>query len=142
MKARTLIRSAATAAIALFAGAGCDQGANTITQARCPCTLELISGDGQTASPGGELSDQLVVRVTDTDGVGVLGALVLWQVTSGGGNIEPECIPQTCPNGGTDPGGLNRAEWTLGNTPGVQTVEVSTLVANEVLTFTAQAESL
>ena len=137
MKARILGRAGAVAAVALLAGAGCTSGGNTITSARCPCTMELVSGDNQEGAPGQALSQELIVKISDNNGVGVLGALVIWQVTSGGGSIEPDCIPQTCPNGGTDPSGLNRARWTLGSDATTQTVQVTTLVAAEEITFTA-----
>lgn len=138
---RIAIRGGGLAALALAAGAACSSGGNTITQARCPCTLELVSGDGQTGVPGTELGERLVVKLTDSRGVGVLGALILWQVTSGGGDIDPDCTPSTCPNGGTDPSGFNRADWTLGSAPGTQTVQASSLQASEVITFTAEAQA-
>jgi hypothetical protein len=141
LKARALIRGAGLAALALLGAAGCNSGGNTITQARCPCTLELASGDGQQAAPGAQLPEEVVVRLVDRDGTGILGGLILWQVMSGGGEILPDCIPSTCPNGGTDPSGFNRATWTLGGTGGTQTVQASSLQSAAVVTFTAQAGS-
>ena len=139
MRARNLVRGAGMAALTLLLSAGCSAGGNTITQARCPCTLELAAGDAQIGQPGSQLPGELVVKLTDSDGVGVLGALILWQVTGGGGDIDPDCIPSTCPNGGTDPSGFNRATWTLGNATGTQTVQASSLHASGVITFTAEA---
>jgi hypothetical protein len=102
--------------------------------------MTLVSGDGQAARAGTLLPDELVIRVTDVNGNPILGATVLWRVTSGGGQIDPASVGGGVPGESiTDPGGFNTADWTLGATVGEQTVQVSSLVTVDVVTFTATA---
>ncbi len=126
-------------ALFLFAPA-CSSG-NTITSARCPCTIEALTGDGQSGRIGTTLPDPVAIRIIDSNDTPVLGALILWEVTSGGGTLVPDCIPSTCPNGGTDPAGVNEAVWTLGNLVGTQTVRATSLLATGEIVFTAEATS-
>lgn len=60
-----------------------------------------------------QLSDELVVRVTDADGRPVLGTTVAWRVTAGGGSLEHEVTT-------TDADGLASNRWTLGSEVGEQ----------------------
>lgn len=50
-----------------------------------PLTLTIISGDNQPAKAGRELSQPLVVRVTDHKGRGAENRTVTWTVEDGGG---------------------------------------------------------
>jgi len=139
LKARNLVRAGLGGVLALFLFAPACSSGNTITSARCPCTLEAFSGDGQTGRIGAALSDPVAIRVVDSNDTPVLGALILWEVTSGGGSLLPDCIPSTCPNGGTNPAGINEAVWTLGGVAGTQTVKATSLLAAGEVVFTAEA---
>lgn len=83
-----------------------------------PARVEGIAGDGQQGRVGAELSQPLVVQVTDSDGNPVGGVPVAWSVTRGEGSIAPT-------PGGTDSGGRSSARWTLGERPGEQRVTAS-----------------
>ena len=50
--------------------------------------LTIVSGDGQTGPPGGYLPLPLVVSLTDSEGNGLQGAPVNFQVTSGSGYVQ------------------------------------------------------
>jgi len=54
-----------------------------------PPILTIVSGSGQTGSPGGYVPLPLVVSVTDSNGNGITGAPVAFNVTSGGGYVQP-----------------------------------------------------
>lgn len=98
-----------------------------------PAGIEVVSGDGQVAAPGSELADPLVVRVADQGGTGVPQIPLAWNVTSGGGSILES-------SGSTDADGSGTARWTLGDSVGVQTVEVTAAELDPVQ-FSAQAET-
>lgn len=96
-------------------------------------SLVLISGSGQTAPPGTEVPDPLVVRVVDAEGNGIAGQAVTWVVASGGGSVDPATSQ-------TDGEGLTSTRWTLGDLPGTNTVSA---VASGIgiVGFTATASS-
>ena len=73
--------------------------------------LVRVSGNGQSARPGDELDDPLVVRVEDQDGNGVPGRAVSWVVATGGGSVSDV-------NSTTDQNGRASIRWTLGPEPG------------------------
>ncbi|HEX7336415.1 MAG TPA: Ig-like domain-containing protein [Gemmatimonadales bacterium] len=73
--------------------------------------LVRVSGNGQSARPGDELDDPLVVRVEDQDGNGVPGQPVSWVVATGGGSVSDV-------NSTTDENGRASIRWTLGPEPG------------------------
>ncbi len=79
-----------------------------------PTTLTEVSGNGQTAPAGFEVAEDLVVRLTDTDGNGVGGLAVTW-VPAPSGTPNPL-------NSTTDPSGFARTRWTLGATAGQYTL--------------------
>lgn len=94
-------------------------------------SLVLISGSGQSAPPGTELPDPLVVRVVDESGNGIAGQAVTWIVSTGGGSVDPGTSQ-------TDGDGLASARWTLGGSPGPNAL---TAVASGIglVTFSATA---
>ena len=115
----------------------CSSG-NSVFNAVCPCTISLVSGEGQSGPAGGELAAPLVIRIIDSNDTPVLSASVLWEVTAGGGELRADCTSR-CPLGDTDPNGINQATWTLGPQPGTQTVRVTSLTAGGEVIFTAEA---
>jgi hypothetical protein len=78
-------------------------------------TLEVVSGDGQTALVGTPVPDLLVVRARDAGGNPVAGLGVTWLVTAGRGSVAPQ-------NGTTGQDGQASTSWTLGPEPGANTV--------------------
>lgn len=73
-------------------------------------SLDVISGNGQTAAPASVLPEPLVLRVTATNGGGIPGQTVTFQVTAGGGSVSPT-------SGVSDARGLVSVTWTLGPSP-------------------------
>ena len=77
-------------------------------------TMAIVGGDHQSANVRHPLSDPLAIAVTTPNGLGVIGVNVEWTVTAGGGTLT-----QSYP---TDAQGRASVIWTLGNTPGAQSV--------------------
>jgi hypothetical protein len=96
-------------------------------------SLVLISGDGQSAEPGAELPDQLVVRLVDEQGNGMPNQAVSWVIGVGGGSVSPTIAE-------TNGEGLSSARWTLGPSEGLNTV-TAVVSGLSVVTFTASAIS-
>jgi len=76
----------------------------------------IVSGNNQTAAPGGTLPEDLVVAVVDGDGNPVVGAAITWVVTAGGGTLAPT-------TGTTDADGRAATRWTLGASAGTNTAQ-------------------
>jgi hypothetical protein len=92
------------------------------------------SGNAQTGGAGAALPQKLVVLVTDSLGNPVSAATVGWAIATGGGSLSGQTTA-------TDPNGRVRATWTLGITPGAQSVTVtSTGLTGSPVTFTATAQ--
>lgn len=103
------------AAISTFAVPGCGGGDLALPSSVEPASIEIAEGDGQEGAAGRRLGDPLVVRLADQVGNGVPGQVVTWVVSTGGGSVAPEMDR-------TDGDGLASAEWTLGPSPGPNTV--------------------
>src|SRR4051812_21413154 len=95
----------------LLLTAACGGGDLTIPAGGERASVVLVSGDGQTGTPGATLADPLVVQLVDSAGNGVAGRVVSWVVAGGGGATSPE-------RGATDESGLARARWQLGPAAG------------------------
>jgi hypothetical protein len=95
--------------------------------------LRLVSGNRQTAAPGEELSQPLVVRLVDEDGNGVPNRAVSWVIGVGGGSVDP--LTST-----TNGNGEAETRWTLGPTTGANTVN-AVVSGIGFVGFTATARS-
>lgn len=84
-----------------------------------PDSLLKVSGDNQSAPAGAALPESLVVKVADRFGNPVSGHTVSFSVLTGGGSVSPS-------SGGTGSNGRFATRWTLGSTPGTQTLEART----------------
>ncbi|HEY3013066.1 MAG TPA: Ig-like domain-containing protein [Gemmatimonadales bacterium] len=106
----------------------------TFTSTAVPGTadqLVRVSGDNQSARPGQELSDPLVVRLVDQNGNGIPDRAVSWVVGAGGGSVAPTTST-------TDGNGEAQTRWTLG--PSVGTNTLNAVVSGVgVVGFTAMA---
>jgi hypothetical protein len=80
--------------------------------------LEVASGSGQTGTVGQNLSQPVVVKVSDVFGNGVAGAAVSFSTTTPGGQATPA-------QGTTGANGQLSTTWKLGNTAGTQTLTAS-----------------
>jgi hypothetical protein len=97
--------------------------------------IRIVRGDAQTAVRKAVLPVALTVRVTDDAGRPVLGRTVTFTVTGGGGSVSNGTVT-------TDASGLAEVTFTLGNSPGSQTVRASFTGpggATISVTFTATA---
>ena len=92
--------------------------------------LVRVSGNNQSAPPGTELPDPLIVRLVDGEGNGIPNRPVSWVVGAGGGHPEST-------NSNTDGNGEARIRWTLGSS-GTNTLN-AVVSGVGVIIFTAQA---
>lgn len=97
-----------------------------------PAEIRVLSGDGQTARVGSELSEAVGVQVLDMDGNPVQDASVELTVTAGGGSVGESPVS-------TDGEGRATATWTLGTEAGAQTLEARVAPVEEPAVFTATA---
>jgi hypothetical protein len=74
-------------------------------------SLEIVSGNGQIAAPGVVLPQPIVLRVTASNGAGIPGHTVTFQVTAGGGTVSPVSAV-------SDARGRVSVRWTIGLNPG------------------------
>ncbi|HKT60913.1 MAG TPA: Ig-like domain-containing protein [Gemmatimonadales bacterium] len=77
--------------------------------------VTIVSGDGQTGPVSTELPNDLVVEVRDAGGNAVPSVAVAWVVGTGGGSVTPTTSV-------TDANGRASAAWTLGPSPGSNTL--------------------
>lgn len=101
------------AAILVFAA--CDSP--TVSSARVPAALRMVSGDTQTAAAGEALQHGVEVRVLNRHGQPVPDVEVEFAAASGNGTLDPG-------RDRTDANGVARAAWTLGPVAGEQTAAV------------------
>jgi hypothetical protein len=93
--------------------------------------MAAMSGEGQTAPAGTILPQPLVVRLQDSFGNGVGGAIVEWQVADG--SLNQGTVT-------TSEDGSASVVWTLGQTQGQQSATASFQgAAGSPITFTATA---
>jgi hypothetical protein len=92
--------------------------------------IEIVSGNNQEAPAGTQLHDELVVRVLDENSNPVSGRAVAWVIGAGGGSVSPE-------TSNTNGDGQASTHWTLGGSPGSNTVNAVVSGIGSV-TFSAQ----
>jgi hypothetical protein len=97
------------AGLLISVSVGCSADAPTATGV--PVSLERVSGNGQTASPGASLERPLVARLLDADGRPVKRIPVRWVASAG--EITPAVSM-------TDASGDAKATWKLGTAVGTQ----------------------
>lgn len=95
-------------------------------------TMSRVSGQDQAASVGTALPAPLVVQALDSRGLGVPGVNVEWKVATGGGTVS--VVNRT-----TDADGRSTANWTLGPTPGAQTVTAAVGIISTIFTASGTA---
>ena len=96
-------------------------------------SLTLLSGDGQRAPAGRRVSQPVTVQVVSRSGRPVPGIPVRFVLAENEGRAEPQADS-------SDTQGVARASWTLGGSPGRQTLSI---MAEGVVTptvVTAEAE--
>jgi hypothetical protein len=93
--------------------------------------IVIVSGNNQTAGAGVELPESLVVQVLDQDNNPIPNSPVAWVIGVGGGSINPETSQ-------TNSDGIASTRWTLGSSPGSNTVNAVVSGVGSV-TFSATA---
>jgi hypothetical protein len=116
-------RSATVVGMVFVLGAlnacGSDDSTGTFVQAT-PTALAVSAGSAQTGFVTAPLDKDLQVTLTDANGLAVVGSPVVWTITSGGGTLSADSVATDTVT--TDSFGQSNVEWTLGNTPGAQSV--------------------
>ena len=119
---RRVHRASLLLSAALFLS--CNESPTENEETRTPASLDIVSGDEQEGVVGTELANALVVRVEDANGVPIIGQLVNFRVTSGGGSIFAG-------SGLTNALGIVQDRWTLGtSTSELQRVEARAVDPN------------
>lgn len=93
-------------------------GTATVTVVQMPASVEAISGAGQDAVRGRALPEPIVVRVTDEGGSSMSGVTVGFAPGSGNGSASPASAE-------TDANGEASTVWTLGDSLGAQTLDIT-----------------
>ena len=103
-----------------------------------PESLEIVSGNNQTAEQATQLSEPLKVKVTDVLDNPMSIVPVYFNVTSGNGTVDNQSVM-------TDENGFAEVIWTLGDNTETQTLDVTvkkadgTNIKNTPKTFNATA---
>jgi hypothetical protein len=128
------LASALAASSLLLAGLACGGGDLGLPAGPGPgeITVERVSGNAQNGEPGSQLGDPLVVRLVDEQGNGVGGQAVAWVVATGGGDARPGTSE-------TNDEGFASTRWTLGDSPGVNTLN-AVVSGVGVVNFTATGD--
>jgi hypothetical protein len=132
----------ATAVFALVALAACsDSSSPTSSNLSSPSTaasMSLLGGDGQTGTVGAQLNLAPEVELADAQGNPVVGVVVKFTVTAGGGSIQNTTATTN------SKGVASAGTWTLGTTQGGNVLEATSgalspvrFVATGVATTTA-----
>jgi len=114
---RAQVRASFAVLALLGTGLSCSDSATAPTF-RGPISMDIVSGDNQSAAAGSELPNPLVVVVKDANGNPVEGQVVNFVVTSGGGSVFAGAAE-------TNANGRAQDWWTLGTDPNAaQVLEV------------------
>jgi uncharacterized protein YjdB len=125
--------------MAVVAFMACDETPTTQRLlAPAPATMDIVSGNSQSAPAGTSLPNPIVVRVRDDGGAPVSNQVVNFKVTAGGGTVFAGTSL-------TNSDGVAQEHWTLGPTAGSpQTLEARAVDGTDgskqvFATFTATA---
>jgi alpha-tubulin suppressor-like RCC1 family protein len=100
-----------------------------------PVSVAPITGDGQTAAPGEALPESVGIGVRDEFGNPIPNTPVSFRVLEGDGAVQPV---ETA----TDPEGRAFTRWTLGSSPGPQSVAAMVFgIMDSLVTFHATAQA-
>lgn len=104
-----------------------------------PVRLSMISGNNQAGAVRQPLGAPFVVQVVDERGEPVSGAVVLWDIVEGGGDLPavPKGPQKLLHETKTDASGFVRVVLTLGPQPGQNVVESKLLFGAGSTTFVA-----
>lgn len=132
---RTRIRRLLPVFAALAGGLRCSDGVTVPSEGR-PSDITVVAGNGQQGVVGQQLSDALVIRLTDSQDRPVQGQRILFKVVAGGAGAA--LVPDTVV---TDADGVASSAWRLGGEAGQQKVEASSGSLSAEFAATASAEA-
>lgn len=95
-----------------------------------PATIEIVTGDGQSAPVSTRVTQAPTVVVRGASGGAVAGAIVSFEIQDGGGSVDASIAT-------TDAAGHASTGWTLGPTPGLNHLRASTTGVTPTVTFAA-----
>jgi hypothetical protein len=116
-------------------GTACGGGDLTLPEEALGIAVEALRGDRQSAAPGEELPQPIVVKVTDVEGRPLPDVRIAFELAAGaeGGVIMPDTAF-------TDEDGQASAQWALGDGLGEQQVDAEVVGAGlDGVSFTATA---
>jgi hypothetical protein len=116
-------------------GSACSGDDLVLPEGTPPAAIEVLSGNGQSAPPGEELPQAIVVKVTDADSNPLPDVRVAFELGAGaeGGETTPDTAL-------TDEAGEASTRWVLGDGLGEQAVQAEVVGAGlDVVSFTATA---
>jgi hypothetical protein len=102
-----LVTAAAGGDAQVTARAGSAEGSTTVQVSQTVAGIQVVAGNGQTATVGTPVAIQPRVRVFDRLGGAVAGRQVTFTVFSGGGSVSPATVT-------TGADGTAAAAWTMG----------------------------
>ena len=105
-------------------------GVSVVTPATA---IRLVAGSNQRALAGKTLAQALVVRATNRKGGPASGKRVIFRLGEAQGSVDPASTV-------TDADGRARATWTLGSSPGRQTLLASVENVDSALAIEAEAD--
>lgn len=112
----TLGTVAGTQVLAASAGAIIPFSFTATATPEAASQILVLSGSGQTGTPGAPLSDSIVVKVADQFGNGVGGATVDWVAVAGNGTPSPSTTV-------SNSSGRTATKWTIGTNGGPMTLQ-------------------
>lgn len=95
--------------------------------------LAVLAGANQRSLAGHALPQRVVVRATNRKGAPAIGKVVTFRLRGTRGKVDPTSAV-------TDADGRARAQWTLGDDPGVQTLFASVENVDSAAVVDAEAE--
>ncbi len=98
-----------------------------------PATIQVVTGDGQSAAAGSALPVALTVMVKDASGTALSGITVHFSVDSGSGSITTASATTA------SDGVASAGTWTLGSSAGTTNVVTATVAGLAAVKFHAQA---
>ncbi len=121
-----------TSVVAKIDGATGRSGITVITTAS---VLTAVAGSAQRALAGSALAQPVVVRATSRRGAPASGQRVTFRLADGQGTVEPRTAM-------TDADGRARTTWTLGDSPGRQTLLANVEQLDSTLAIVAESDPI
>lgn len=100
-----------------------------------PSSIEIVSGNNQTATVGEALNEAMVVKVVDSAGFGVPSVTLHWAITQGGGSLSSSDVVSNSL-------GIQENTFTIGTSAQQYQVQVQNVGPNELFTHNATPDDI